>query len=93
MATIREARGLTQADLAEMTGLGQGYVSKIESGVANPSLDKINLIAQALKVEPAELFSLPDLQKRVLAAISSIKDPARVEAALVVLEAMVDGRR
>ena len=93
MTAIREAKGLTQADLSEMTGLGQGYLSKIESGAANPTLDKINIIAQAMKVEPSELFALPDLKKRVLAAISSIEDPARAEAALVVLEAMAAGRK
>lgn len=93
MAAIREAKNLTQADLSEMTGLGQGYLSKIESGAANPTLDKINIIAEALKVEPAELFDLPDLKKRVLAAISSIEDPATAEAALVVLEAMAAGHK
>lgn len=93
MAAIREARGLTQEDLSERTGLGQSYLSKIESGGANPTLKNIMIIAQALKVEPAELFVLSDLKKRVLAAIASIDDPAQIEAALVVLEAMSVGQK
>jgi transcriptional regulator with XRE-family HTH domain len=93
MATIREAKGLTQEQLADMTGLGQGYLSKIEAGTANPTLEKILVIAKALRVDPAQLFALPDLQSRVLAAISAIDDPVQVEAALVVLEAMAEGRR
>lgn len=88
MRRIREEKRLTQADLAEMTGLGQGYLSKIEVGTANPSLDKILLIAKALGVEPHQLFPLPDLQARIMAAISAIADPNRQEAAVVVLEAM-----
>jgi transcriptional regulator with XRE-family HTH domain len=93
MATIREAKNLTQEQLSEMTELGQSYLSKIEKGMANPTLETIIKIATALKVEPAELFELPELQKRVLTAISSINDPAQIEAALVVLEAMAAGRK
>jgi transcriptional regulator with XRE-family HTH domain len=93
MSAIREAKNLTQEQLAELTGLGQGYLSKIEKGMANPTLDTIGKIATALQVEPAELFALPELQQRVLSAISSIRDPERLEAALVVLEAMASGRK
>lgn len=84
---IREMRGMTQADLAEATGLTQGAISKIESGRMNVTREKINLLAAALGCEPVELFSLPDLQQRVLAAISAL-DPERREAALTVLESM-----
>ena len=84
---IRHERGLSQAQLAELAGLNQATISKLERGDMNVTLDKIHAIARALRVEPAELFTLPDLQRRALAAISAI-DPARRDAALVVLEAM-----
>ena len=87
LKAIRKRRGLTQAQLAEASGLDQGFLSKVENGDANPTLDKITDIAAALKVHPAELFGLPALQQRAIAALNSI-DPQRQEAALTVLEAM-----
>jgi transcriptional regulator with XRE-family HTH domain len=89
---MRERRGLSQVELAEIVGVGQGYISKIEHGSVNVTLEKILLIAQALKVDPVELFEIPELQQRALAALSAI-DPDRREAALVVLEAMAEKTR
>ena len=88
---IRESRGLTQGQLAEMAGVTQGTISKIEHGNMNVSLEKITAIAAALGIHPVEMFTLPDLQRRVFIAISAI-DPARRDAALVVLEAMASAR-
>lgn len=84
---IRKARGLSQAQLAELAGLNQATVSKVERGEMNVTLEVIDAIAAALGVEPVQLFDLPDLHARALAAINAI-DPARRDAALVVLEAM-----
>ena len=88
---IRVFRGLTQADLADVSGLNQGFLSKVESGAANPSLDKIKVIAKALRVEPYELFAPSDLKGRALLALGEMDD-GTAEAALVVLQAMV-GRK
>lgn len=87
---LRMARGLTQAQLAEAAGVNQATVSKVERGETNITIDKIEAIAAALRVEPVQLFDLPELQARALAALSAI-DPARRDAALVVLEAMAKG--
>lgn len=93
LASLRRKRGLTQNQLAEMAGVDQGTISKIErdSGY-NYTADLIRKLADALEVEPAELFGLPDLQSRVLEAIRAIDDPERRQAALTVLESMA-GRR
>lgn len=85
---IRKARGLSQVELAEMAGCNQATISKLERGEMNVTLEVIDAIATALKVEPVELFDLPDLKARALAALGAIKGTARQEAALVVLEAM-----
>ena len=84
---LRLARGLTQVQLAEMAGVNQATVSKAERGELNTTMETITAIANALRVEPVELFDLPELQARALAAISAI-GPERRAAALVVLEAM-----
>ena len=84
---IREAKGLTQADLSAMTGLNQGYLSRVENGTANVSLDKMRVIAAALKVDLHELFMPSDLKSRALLAIGSMEGE-QAKAAVVVLEAM-----
>lgn len=85
---IREARGLTQAQLADRSGLNQATISKIERGTANVTLDVILHIAEALGVQPFELFAQPELERRILEAYRRL-GPSRGAAALVVLEAMV----
>ena len=48
---VRRARidsGLTQAQLYEMTGISQTLIGRIESGKANPRLETLERIADAL---------------------------------------------
>lgn len=48
MTQARKAKKLTQKQLAKLTGLSQGKISKIESGEANPTLKVMAKIATAL---------------------------------------------
>jgi transcriptional regulator with XRE-family HTH domain len=53
---IREAKGMTQAELAEKAGVTREYVTMLESGAKkNPSLDLLKRLAKALKVKVAQL--------------------------------------
>lgn len=54
--TLRKAAGMTQFELAEVVGVGNEYISKIERGKGSPSLEILARIAQALQVEPKDLF-------------------------------------
>ena len=54
----RESRGLTQAELSAGTDLGQGTLSKYETGVLAPSDDAVSSLASALAY-PAEFFYQP----------------------------------
>jgi len=47
----RKELRITQIDLAEMSGIHLRSISTIESGVANPSLDVMNKIADILGLE------------------------------------------
>jgi transcriptional regulator with XRE-family HTH domain len=52
----RKAKGLNQADLAQLLGLDQSYVSKIETGQRQVrDLDTLLRIAQQLNIAPGEL--------------------------------------
>lgn len=48
MIQARKAKKLTQSQLAKLTGISQGKISKIESGEANPTLKVMTKIATAL---------------------------------------------
>lgn len=45
---LREARGLTQSQLQERSGVSRSYLSRIESGQMTPSLGTLEKIAEAL---------------------------------------------
>ena len=47
---------LTQAELAEKTGLSDNFIGLIERGVKHPTLETLNKIAEALQVQLSELF-------------------------------------
>ena len=53
---FREAKGWSQEELADITGLHRTYISGIERGIRNPTLIIIQQIATALKVNPADLL-------------------------------------
>ena len=56
---LRAARGMTQDDLAEKTGFFRTYMSRVETGAANPTFDALLALAGALRVAPAALFEAP----------------------------------
>lgn len=53
---LRTARGYTQEDLAEKSGFFRTYVSRIETGEANPTLTTMYALAGSLQVEIADLL-------------------------------------
>ncbi|GIW38815.1 MAG: hypothetical protein KatS3mg075_296 [Meiothermus sp.] len=57
LRTLRYQRGLSQEDLADLAGLHRTYVSEVERGKRNLSLDNLERLANALQVEAAELVS------------------------------------
>ena len=53
---LRKSAGLSQEVLAERCGIFRTYLSRIESGAANPSLVVLVTLANALGVEPHVLL-------------------------------------
>jgi len=60
---LRLERGLTQVEFAERCGFYQTYLSRIETGRANPSLNAIEVIAATLKMDVFELFETVRVHK------------------------------
>lgn len=53
---LRLADGISQEAFADKCGYARSYMSRIERGLANPSLDAVEVLAVALKIEAKELF-------------------------------------
>lgn len=53
---LRESRNISQEELAHLSGVHRTYISSMERGHRNVSLDILMRLAEALQVEPAELF-------------------------------------
>lgn len=55
LKALRKEKGLSQEELAEKSGLNRPYISGIEQGKRNVSLEVMEKLAEALEVEMKEL--------------------------------------
>lgn len=53
---VRESKGWSQDKLSEESGLHRTYISGIERGVRNPTIEIVQEIALALGVSPSQLL-------------------------------------
>lgn len=65
---LREARGLTQQQMAKISGLPRPTWSNLESGAANPTISVLVKVATALQVSVEELLSPPRASARFFPA-------------------------
>lgn len=56
---LRASAGLSQEELAARSGLHRTYVSSVERGNRNVSLENIFALADALKCDPRDLLAPP----------------------------------
>jgi len=55
LKTLREARGLTQEELAAKVGVSRAYLARLEMGRHDPPLSRLRKLARALRVKIAQL--------------------------------------
>ena len=55
---LRTVRGLSQEQLAELTGFHRTYIGMVERGERNLSLSNIGVFANTFKMTESELFDL-----------------------------------
>lgn len=57
VSRLRKAAGLTQEEFADRSGIHPTYISAIENGHRNPTIDVVERLALALEVDPATLLA------------------------------------
>lgn len=56
---LRRERGLSQETLSFLAGRTRAYISSVEAGRRNATLDTVEILAKALGVEPEILVTAP----------------------------------
>ncbi|MCM1245173.1 MAG: helix-turn-helix domain-containing protein [Roseburia sp.] len=66
----REAKHISQEQLAHRTGFSTGTIGKIERGISNPKTSTLMRIARELGVPCRSFFDQPDVQKKHVSPIA-----------------------
>jgi transcriptional regulator with XRE-family HTH domain len=75
---LREARSLSQRELARRAGVDHSYVSKIENGRTEvPSVDTLRALATVLEVEEVEMLGFADVLPGAFASIARSPEAMR----------------
>ncbi len=61
---LRAATGLSQEAFADRAGFARSYMSRLERGKANPSIDAVAVLAVALGVTVPDLFTSAPVKRR-----------------------------
>ena len=78
--SLREARGLTQAKIAQLAGVPRPTWATLESGAANPTLAVMMKVANALQVRLEELIGPPRVAaQHYRAAELKVRNRGKVE--------------
>lgn len=56
VGTIRTKKNITLKDLAQLSGVAESHIVKIEAGETNPSVEVMCKLAKGLQVPVNELF-------------------------------------
>ncbi len=93
--SLRRSKGLTQRELAEKGGFDLQLIRGIERGEADPSVEDLKKISEALGVEIIDLVRGKDeerdpsgIKKKLLEAIDQIGDKEKLELLLEILRGL-----
>lgn len=88
--SLREARGLTQAELAEKSRMSRSQLAMIENETRPANTLRLNAIAAALGVEPRDLFD--NVDSHLIEVIRALSPQDR-EALVRMAEALAAAHR
>jgi len=90
---IRKSKGLSQETLAEKAETSPNYLSRMERGTENPTLDMLIKLSNALEVEMWEIFDFGHVVsqkelKEAIQAFSKAADEPTLRLALKIIRAV-----
>lgn len=59
LKVLRQAKGMSQEELAHRAGIDRTYISSLERSIYNASIDVVDRLAGALDLEAADLLRRP----------------------------------
>jgi transcriptional regulator with XRE-family HTH domain len=74
---LRAARGLSLADVANVTGLSKGHLSSVEQGLAAITVETVERVAQGLGLSPMYIFAFAKDDERARIADLLVDFPNR----------------
>ncbi len=90
LRTLRELAGLSQAELSRRSGISQGHISNIESGMKEPRPATIRRFATVIGVPVAALISTADRSTETSAAAEGPSPSPRWEEVVHRIAAAID---
>ena len=84
---IRKAKGIAQEHLSEVSG--RTYLSEIERGIKNPTVEKIDALARAMDVHPLTVLTLAYLGQLSEKELETLQSRINKEAKGLLAEADV----
>jgi len=91
---LRAKKGMTQEKLAGKMGINPKYLSSIERGKENPTLDTLIKLAESLEVDLSDIFTLvqiedPRKRKAILESLLKKADDEQLKIAAKILKAII----
>jgi transcriptional regulator with XRE-family HTH domain len=85
---LREAKGLSQAALADKVGVSREYIARLETGKHDPPLSRVEKLAKALGVGVVSLViaGAADLGGQIVSKKTNLRSEADARAICVELE-------
>ncbi|OGP49768.1 MAG: hypothetical protein A2Y79_04835 [Deltaproteobacteria bacterium RBG_13_43_22] len=95
ISEIRKKKGFTQDQLAEKMEISPKYLSSIERGRENPTLNTLINLAQCLEVDLGVIFSFPQIEdpakrKSLISSLLNKADDDQLKLALKVLATIIN---
>ncbi len=78
---VRKTKGFTQEDFSVVSS--RTYISMLEREVTSPTLDKIEIIAEAMKVHPLTLLTLTYLKAGAYRNVEDLFKKVRSDLAAI----------
>jgi transcriptional regulator with XRE-family HTH domain len=63
---LRLERGHTQEELSELAGINRNYTGMIERGERSPTVDMLEKLAKALKIDPVAFLTAGDISDQTM---------------------------